>query len=289
MRAPGLALLVAITFAPAARAHGSGGRPVGGSLPWERDFGQALKKARAERRPVMIDFWAEWCHYCHELERTTYADPRVLRLAADFVPATVDTEGSTRDRALSDRYDVRELPTILFVTPEGRSILRVEGFQGPDPFADTLKKAKGLAAEVMAMEVLVAAHPNDPQALASLGSHLFDQAEAEECLDLLSRAARHDGQTSAVDRKRTRLQIAVLLARKKQFGKAEAAYAEARALSAEPPPEPRLLLGLAQGFLTGGRKDTAQRVVDEIASCCAADPIAAEARDLLAAAGAAGK
>jgi thiol-disulfide isomerase/thioredoxin len=233
----------------------------------------------------MIDFWAEWCHYCHELDRTTYADPRVLRLAAEFVPATVDTEGSTRDRAVSDRYDVRELPTILFVTPAGKSILRVEGFQGPDPFVATLEKAKALAAQVMAMEVQVAAHPKDPQALARLGSHLFGQVEAGESLDLLSRAASEDAQSAAVERKRTRMQIAVLQARRKQYGKAEDAFAKARTLPPAGQLEPRLLLGLAQGFLAGGKKAAAQRVVDEIASCCAGDPIAAEARDLLAAAG----
>jgi thiol-disulfide isomerase/thioredoxin len=272
-------------------ALAAGGRPpAGGSgIPWGRDYGEALKKAKAAKTPVLIDFWAEWCHYCHELDRTTYADARVLGLALNFVPVTVDTEGKAKDRALADRYDVRELPTILVVTPEGRSVLRVEGFQAADPFVATLEKARVAADELMSLEARLAANPKDAQGLASLGFHLFGQSDPEGSLELLSQAVPLDGQSPADDRKRTRLVVAILEARKKRFEKAEAAFSDARSLAPVGHLAPRLLLDLENAFLTGRKIQEAQRVLDETLSCCADSPQAAEARDLIATARAAKK
>jgi thiol-disulfide isomerase/thioredoxin len=259
------------------------GRPApgGAGLPWEREFALAQKKARAAHKPVLVDFWAEWCHYCHELDRTTYADARVIELAGDFVPVTVDTEGNAKDRALADRYDVKELPTILVVTPEGRSVVRLDGFQAADPFVATLEKARTTARELMELEARIAADPKDARSLASLGFHVYGQADAVASLDLLSRAVPLDGQSPVAARKRARVMVAVLEARLKQYAKAEAAFSEARALAPAGQLEPQLLLDLEDAFMTGRRTDSARRVADEIAICCADSPIAGQARDLL--------
>jgi thioredoxin:protein disulfide reductase len=54
-------------------------------IRFEGSFPAALKKAKAEKKPVMIDFWAEWCHWCFELEKKTYRDPEVVRRSQDLV------------------------------------------------------------------------------------------------------------------------------------------------------------------------------------------------------------
>jgi thiol-disulfide isomerase/thioredoxin len=274
-----LPILTALALVGAWPAAGTGG------LPWEKSYGEALKKAKAAGRPVMIDFWADWCTWCHDLDRTTYVDSRVLDLATSVIPVKVDTEGGSKDRAITERYDIVELPTILFVTPGGNVVLRVQGFQGPDPFVGTLEKAREAAALVMAWEARIQASPNDAQGLARLGQHLFGQREPSASFDFLSRAARVDAESPAAERKRTRLILGILHARKKQFAMAEAAFQEALALPPARGLDPQLLLELERAYVDGERLDAARRVVQEIADGCPDSPFAAQAQDLLARAG----
>src|SRR5262245_22621205 len=154
--------------------HG-GGKPEMG-IKWERSFEEALKKARAARKPVMIDFWAEWCGWCHRLDQTTYVDPRVVRMSEDFVAVKVDTEGGARQAQIAERYDVGgQLPSIVFTSPQGRVLLKITGFQGPGQFPATLEKAREIGARVMAWESVLDDDPNDAMALMRLGTHLYEQ------------------------------------------------------------------------------------------------------------------
>ncbi len=91
---------------------------------WERGIDEAVKAARQAQKPIMVDFWAEWCSWCRRLDLTTYRDPLVVRLLGDFVALKVNTEGTPREQAFAARYDVTSLPTIAFFSPEGRPLLR---------------------------------------------------------------------------------------------------------------------------------------------------------------------
>jgi uncharacterized protein YyaL (SSP411 family) len=82
--------------------------------PWGRD---AFDRAARERKPVLLSIAAAWCRACHEMDRTTYADDRVRRLAADrFVAVRVDTD---QRPDINDRYNLGGWPTTAFLTPEG--------------------------------------------------------------------------------------------------------------------------------------------------------------------------
>lgn len=125
----GLALaLLAAAVAPASAA-GQGITFIEG-----RPFAESLKRARAEKKPLMVDTYAVWCGPCKQLDRMTFADAAVGAWARKNVIAVkVDAEKG-EGRRLSSRYSVRAFPTILFLDPEGNEIDRMSGAFPPADF-----------------------------------------------------------------------------------------------------------------------------------------------------------
>jgi uncharacterized protein YyaL (SSP411 family) len=84
---------------------------------WKEWSGAAFTRAREERKPVLLSISAAWCHWCHEMDRTSYADPEIAAFINDrFVPVRVDAD----DRPdVSERYSLGGWPTTAFLTPAG--------------------------------------------------------------------------------------------------------------------------------------------------------------------------
>lgn len=106
-------------------------------------FDALLAKAKATCKPVMIDFFAEWCAACKELDQHTYASAAVVAEADRFLSIKVD---GTNDHQVLDglyqRFGVKGLPTVAFVDPKGTVLNdpKVTGFLPPDQFLTELKK-----------------------------------------------------------------------------------------------------------------------------------------------------
>ena len=105
------------------------------------ELDQALKTAT---RPVMLDFYADWCISCKEMERFTFADPAVARRLAGFQLLQADvTANSDADKALLKRFGLFGPPGIIFFDSAGqeRQGLRVVGFQPAEAFGRVLDAA----------------------------------------------------------------------------------------------------------------------------------------------------
>jgi hypothetical protein len=86
-------------------------------LSWDS---AAFARARAEDRPVLLSIAAPWCESCLDMDRTTYADPRVAQVVNDcFVPIRVNPD---RRPDISDRYSLGGWPTTAFLTADGEVI-----------------------------------------------------------------------------------------------------------------------------------------------------------------------
>jgi thioredoxin:protein disulfide reductase len=95
------------------------------------------------KRPLLIDFSAEWCAACKELEKYVFADDRFEREAGRFVLARVD--GTNPSPALDElyaRYSVDGLPTVVMIDSDGkvREDLTVKGFLPAQEFVALLQK-----------------------------------------------------------------------------------------------------------------------------------------------------
>jgi len=103
------------------------------TVKWEDDLPAALERARSEGKPVLVNFYADWCIWCKRLESTTLRDAQVATMLRDkVVPLSLDVEGDGRQ--LSNEYRVDGLPTILMLDPDGREIGRIPGYTPPSGF-----------------------------------------------------------------------------------------------------------------------------------------------------------
>jgi thiol:disulfide interchange protein DsbD len=96
--------------------------------------------ARADR-PVMLDFYADWCVSCKEMERFTFADPRVRAKLAQFTLVQADVTANTAEhKALLARFRLFGPPGIIFFAADGRELtsVRVIGYQNADRFLQSL-------------------------------------------------------------------------------------------------------------------------------------------------------
>jgi thiol:disulfide interchange protein DsbD len=92
-------------------------------------------------KPVMLDFTADWCVACKEMERDTYSDQRVIAKLASFTLIKADVTGNSPDeRALLKRFSLFGPPGIMFFTADGKPLpaATVVGFEGPDQFLGSL-------------------------------------------------------------------------------------------------------------------------------------------------------
>ena len=106
------------------------------------DLDAAVKAAGG--KPVMLDFWAEWCVSCKEYEKFTFQDPRVKARLAGAVLLQADvTANNEDDRALLKRFGLFGPPGILFFDASGRELAdrRVIGYQAADEFLGSLQRA----------------------------------------------------------------------------------------------------------------------------------------------------
>ncbi|MDZ7812719.1 MAG: protein-disulfide reductase DsbD [Ideonella sp.] len=158
-RAGGLALLTVGVLQLAGASSGSTDplQPLGhwgrtasasasASLPFQKVKSVAELEGllKAAGRPVMLDFYADWCVSCKEMERFTFSDPAVqARLSKALLLKADVTANSPDDKALLKRFHLFGPPGIIFFDPQGKEIpdVRVMGFQSARDFEKTLVAA----------------------------------------------------------------------------------------------------------------------------------------------------
>jgi thiol:disulfide interchange protein DsbD len=122
-KAAGVALVVAAAFYAGGVADARARSSVAAEIPWLHDEVEAVRVARQEGKPIVIDFWADWCTACKELDRTAWSDPSVREELKRFVPLKIDaTNDSPAVTAAFEKYQVVGMPSVIFIDARGREL-----------------------------------------------------------------------------------------------------------------------------------------------------------------------
>ncbi len=124
-------------------------------ITWLTNEEEALAKANAEGKPVLIDFGAEWCAACKKLEHQTFPDPNVRSEAQRFVALRVDAtdDEDVNINKLKDKYKVVGLPTVIMLDKTGKEVVRFNDFVQADKFYAAMKCNVGSGgSEVVGMQ-----------------------------------------------------------------------------------------------------------------------------------------
>lgn len=98
----------------------------------------ALARAMAENKLIVLDFFAEWCAPCQRMEKTTFVDGRVANLLARAVVVRIDTD---QHADIAAQMGVVGLPDIRFVKPDGSIIRQLRGYVDAESFVKELELA----------------------------------------------------------------------------------------------------------------------------------------------------
>ncbi len=121
-------------------------------VAWEPYRAGILDEAKEAGQPVVLDFYADWCIPCHELDQFTYSDGRVIDLLKGFRRIKVDSTSVDTDeiRDVIGRFDVFGVPTVVFLDPKGAEVteLRMNGFVPPEEFLAAVGSSRLSPAQV---------------------------------------------------------------------------------------------------------------------------------------------
>ena len=94
-------------------------------IKWEENFEAAMQKARAENKPIMIDFYADWCGPCKDMDARVYPERNVIAQSQNWI--TVKVNGEKRPDVMQS-YGISGYPTLLFAQSNGKPVVSTTGY-----------------------------------------------------------------------------------------------------------------------------------------------------------------
>jgi thioredoxin 1 len=107
------------------------------NVQWNTDLNTGLINAQKLNKLIFVDFYADWCGYCSELEEKTYPDANVQQVFAQkYVLVKINVD---QNPDLASKYKVYGLPTLIILDANGNEIKRQEGYLTPSELLNMLK------------------------------------------------------------------------------------------------------------------------------------------------------
>lgn len=112
------------------------------SPAWQDFSEEKYEAALANNKKILIDFYADWCIPCKELDALTFSDPRVIEETNDYAVFKVDMTQTMSEETeqIRNKFDIVGMPTVLLINTKGDEVKRLTGFVDADEFLDILSQ-----------------------------------------------------------------------------------------------------------------------------------------------------
>ena len=106
------------------------------NINWQ-NYEDGMAQGKSAKKKIVINFYADWCHYCKEMEKRTFKDKSVISyLNKNFISIKVNSD---KNRKIAQSYSIRGLPSTWFITETGENIGNRPGYMSPKDMLNVLK------------------------------------------------------------------------------------------------------------------------------------------------------
>lgn len=117
----------------------------GEGIQWKKFSNEALEGAIASGKPVIIDFYADWCIPCKELDKFTFTNEEVINQAKNYITLKADLTHfqSEKTNKIRDKFNIKGVPTIVFINKDGKEVddIRLVGYEGANKFLERMQES----------------------------------------------------------------------------------------------------------------------------------------------------